>query len=247
MRGMMKKKILYPVIAVAALIAAFVYYYITLPAINIHSSGFWFFLLGAVAFVAAVYVLRKAGKEIFTSGVASLHFSLKEFPAVKWLGILFLLLLAVYGIGTLLSSPVINAKQYQQLMTVETRNFSEDIAEADYRSIPLLDKDSAALLGDRKMGSLVDMVSQFEVADDYTQINYNNIPVRVTPLVYASPIKWLTNQRNGIPAYIRIDMTTQDTECVMLDEGIKYSKSEYFNRNLYRHIRFRFPTYIFGD
>ena len=54
MRGMMKKKILYPVIAVAALIAAFVYYYITLPAINIHSSGFWFFLLGAVAFVAAV-------------------------------------------------------------------------------------------------------------------------------------------------------------------------------------------------
>ena len=132
-------------------------------------------------------------------------------------------------------------------MTVETRNFSEDIEEADYRSIPLLDKDSAALLGDRKMGSLVDMVSQFEVADDYTQINYNNVPVRVTPLVYASPIKWLTNQRNGIPAYIRIDMTTQDTECVMLEEGIKYSKSEYFNRNLYRHIRFRFPTYIFGD
>ncbi|HJA94052.1 MAG TPA: CvpA family protein [Candidatus Eisenbergiella merdipullorum] len=243
----MKKRILYLVTAAAALIAAFVYYYITLPAINIHSSGFWFFLLGAIAVAAAVYVLRKAGKEIFTSGMASVHFSLKEFPAVKWLGILFLLLLAVYGIGTLLSSPVINAKKYQQLMTVETRNFSEDITEADYRSIPLLDKDSAALLGDRKMGSLVDMVSQFEVADDYTQINYNNVPVRVTPLVYASPIKWLTNQRNGIPAYIRIDMTTQDTECVMLEEGIKYSKSEYFNRNLYRHIRFRFPTYIFGD
>ena len=243
----MKKSILYPIIGVAALIAAFIYYYITLPAINIHSSGFWFFLLGSVDVVMVIYVLRKAGKEIFTFGVASMHFSLKDYPALKWLGILFLLLLVVYGIGTLLSSPVINAKQYQQLMTVETRNFSEDIEEADYRSIPLLDKDSAALLGDRKMGSLVDMVSQFEVADDYTQINYNNVPVRVTPLVYASPIKWLTNQRNGIPAYIRIDMTTQDTECVMLEEGIKYSKSEYFNRNLYRHIRFRFPTYIFGD
>lgn len=243
----MKKSILYPIIGVAALIAAFIYYYITLPAINIHSSGFWLFLMGAVAVVMVIYVLRKAGKEIFTFGVASMHFSLKDYPALKWLGILFLLLLVVYGIGTLLSSPVINAKQYQQLMTVETRNFSEDIEEADYRSIPLLDKDSAALLGDRKMGSLVDMVSQFEVANDYTQINYNNVPVRVTPLVYASPIKWLTNQRNGIPAYIRIDMTTQDTECVMLEEGIKYSKSEYFSRNLYRHIRFRFPTYIFGD
>lgn len=243
----MKKSILYPVVGLAALIAAFIYYYVTLPAINIHSSGFWFFLLGAIVVVMVICLLRRAGKEIFTSGVTSMQFSLKDFPAVKWLGILFLVLLAAYGIGTLLSSPVINAKKYQQLMTVEARNFAEDIAEADYRSIPLLDKDSAALLGDRKMGSLVDMVSQFEVADDYTQINYNNVAVRVTPLVYASPVKWLTNQRNGIPAYIRIDMTTQDTECVMLEEGIRYSKSEYFNRNLYRHLRFHFPTYIFGD
>ena len=243
----MKKGILYPIIGAVALIAAYVYYYITLPAINIHSSGFWFFLMGAIAAVMLVYMIRKLGKEAATSGVASLHFSLREYPLLKWLGILLLVVLAAYGIGTLLSSPVINAKKYQQLMTVETRNFSEDIKEADYRSIPLLDKDSAALLGDRKMGSLVDMVSQFEVADDYTQINYNNIPVRVTPLVYANPIKSLTNQKNGIPAYIRIDMTPQDTECVMLEEGIKYSKSEYFNRNLYRHLRFHFPTYIFGD
>ena len=243
----MKKSILYPIVGLAALIAAFVYYYVTLPAINIHSSGFWFFLLGAIVVVMVICLLRRAGREIFTSGVTSMQFSLKDFPAVKWLGILFLVLLAAYGIGTLLSSPVINAKKYQQLMTVESRNFAEDIAEADYRSIPLLDKDSAAILGDRKMGSLVDMVSQFEVADDYTQINYNNVAVRVTPLVYASPVKWLTNQRNGIPAYIRIDMTTQDTECVMLEEGIRYSKSEYFNRNLYRHLRFHFPTYIFGD
>lgn len=243
----MKKSILYPIVGAAALIAAFLYYYVTLPAINIHSSGFWFFLMGAVVAVMLIYMIRKTGKGIASSGLDSVRLSLSEYPLLKWLGILLLVILAVYGIGTLLSSPVINAKRYQQLMSVETRKFSEDIKEADYRSIPLLDKDSAALLGDRKMGSLVDMVSQFEVADDYTQINYNNVPVRVTPLVYASPIKWLTNQRDGIPAYILIDMTTQDTECVMLEEGIKYSKSEYFNRNLYRHLRFQFPTYIFGD
>lgn len=94
---------------------------------------------------------------------------------------------------------------------------------------------------------MVDMVSQFEVSGDYTQINYRGKPVRVTPLTYASPIKWLTNQKNGIPAYILIDMTTQNTECVKLEEGIRYSKGEYFNRNLYRHLRFKFPTYIFDD
>ena len=156
-------------------------------------------------------------------------------------------MLIILAIGTFLSSPVINAAKYRDLMTVEEGNFAEDIKQVDYNTIPLLDRDSASLLGDRKMGSMVEMVSQFEVGTDYTQINYNGKPVRVTPLEYASTIKWFTNMKNGIPAYMMIDMATQDTECIKLAEGIKYSKSEYFNRNIYRHLRFQFPTYIFGD
>lgn len=243
----MKKGILYPILAVAALLAAFIYYYVTLPAINIHSSGFWFFLMGLVVTLMVIYVIRRAAKDRAEFGSLPLSETLKAYKPLKRLAVLLLLLAAFYVIGTVLSSPIVNAKKYQQLLTLETRNFTDDIKEVDYRTIPLLDKDSASLLGDRKMGSLVEMVSQFEVAEDYTQINYNGVPVRVTPLVYASPIKWLTNQKEGIPAYIRIDMTTQDTECVMLEEGIKYSKSEYFNRNLYRHLRFNFPTYIFSE
>ena len=42
-------------------------------------------------------------------------------------------------------------------------------------------------------------------------------------------------------------MATQNTECVKLDKTIKYSKAEYFNRNIYRHLRFHYPTYIFDD
>lgn len=49
----------------------------------------------------------------------------------------------------------------------------------------------------------------------------------------------------GIPAYIKIDMATQDTELVKLDKPIKYSQSEHLNRNIDRHLRFRYPTYIF--
>lgn len=241
-----KKALFYGICIAAALIAVFMYYYITLPAINIHSSGFWFFLLALIAAAAVVYAVRKAGKEYRQYGKAA-KLDWKSWKLLKGFAGIFIVVLAVYLIGDLLSSPIINAKKYQQLLTVEERNFTDDIREVDYSTIPLLDKDSAALLGDRKMGSLVEMVSQFEAADDYTQINYQGKPVRVTPLVYASPIKWLTNQSKGIPAYIMIDMTTQDTEVVMLEEGIKYSKSEYFNRNLYRHLRFRFPTYIFDD
>ena len=153
----------------------------------------------------------------------------------------------VYLAGTLLSSPVVNAKKYQQLMTVENGEFTTDIEELSFDQIPLLDRDSATLLGNRKMGSMVDMVSQFEVDGLYSQINYNDRPVRVSPLRYASLIKWFTNQSEGIPAYIMIDMATQDTELVKLDNGMKYTASDHFNRNIYRHLRFRYPTYIFND
>ena len=44
-----------------------------------------------------------------------------------------------------------------------------------------------------------------------------------------------------------IDMATQDTSLVKLDEPIKYSESEYLNRNIYRHLRFHYPTYIFDS
>lgn len=249
----MKKWIRNLLLIVAALVAAFVYYYITLPAINIHSSGFWFFIITLLVVVIALYALKKASKDYAETEVAQklgFKFSsegLKESKLLKVLGALLVLVVLVYLGGTILSSPIVNAKKYQALLTIQEREFTEDIKEVDYRTIPLLDKESASLLGNRKMGSLVDMVSQFEVASDYTQVNYQGVPVRVTPLVYASPIKWLTNQSEGIPAYILIDMTTQDTECVKLEEGIKYSKSEYFNRNLYRHLRFNFPTYIFDS
>ena len=248
----MKKGIRNLIIVLVALVAAFIYYYVTLPAINIHSSGFWFFIIMIIVAVMAIYAVRMLIKGYVKSEVVSkfdfkLNDDLIKSKPLKALGLLLLLVIVIYGIGTILSSPIVNANKYQALLTIQKREFTEDIKQVDYHTIPLLDKDSSALLGNRKMGSMVDMVSQFEVANDYTQINYQDKPVRVTPLVYASPIKWITNQKEGIPAYILIDMTTQDTECVKLSEEIKYSKSEYFNRNLYRHLRFNYPTYIFDD
>lgn len=245
----MKKAARNIIITLAVLLAAFLYYYITLPALNVHSIGTWIFLMGGIALLSIFAIIRKTIRTHqrieWKKGSVKIDFKVSSIAKVGF-GIIGVLLV-ILVIGTILSSPIVNAKKYQKLMSVEERNFTEDISQVDYNTIPILDKDSAALLGDRKMGSMVDMVSQFEVSDDYTQINVNNRPVRVTPLVYASPIKWLTNQSDGIPAYIKIDMATQDTECVKLDKPIKYSKAEYLNRNIYRHLRFKYPTYIFSD
>lgn len=225
-------------------ITAFIYYYIALPAVNIHSPGFWFFILGALVVISIVAGFSTANLDSKGRRLGGPLFKNNLFKIV--LSITGVILL-VFIIGSILSSPIVNAGKYQRLLTISDRDFTEDIQEVSYKDIPILDKDSAILLGSRKMGSIIEYVSQFEVGGNYTQINYQGTPVRVSPLQYGSIIKWFTNRSKGIPAYMKIDMATQAVDLVKLPEGIKYSESEHFGRNIYRYLRFHYPTYIFDS
>ena len=242
----MKKKKGKMLLILAILLVLGIYYYVTIPAINIHASGFWVSLIVILVLLLILCMGRNLRVRSFDD-LHNIREEIKESKLTRLLAGLIVVVVVVYLGGSILSSPIVNAKKYQKLLEPETSNFAEDIDQVNYNQIPLLDKDSAELLGNRKMGSMVDMVSQFEVSSLYSQINYQGRPVRVTPLVYASPVKWFTNQKNGIPAYISIDMATQNTELVKVSQGIKYSESEYLNRNIYRHLRFRYPTYIFDQ
>lgn len=242
----MKKKLKFGAV-VLLLVAAAVYYYVTIPAINIHSTDTWFFIFVGIVVLFLYYLVRtgimkaRTERNIFKDNV------FKGDKGVKVFMTLIIGLGIVYFAGSVLSSPIVNARKYQKLMKVEESEFTEDVQELSFDKIPLLDRDTAQILGERKMGSMVDMVSQFEVDTIYTQINFKDNPVRVSPLRYANIIKWFTNMRGGIPAYIRINMATQTTELVKLEEGMKYTQSDHFNRNIYRHLRFEHPTYIYGD
>ena len=235
----MKKRVL-PIVITA--VVWFLLYYITLPPMNVQSEEFWTFLV--IAIVAAVVInLWSIVKGLFGDkadrGTGENKKLRKVIVAIVGAAAAF------YIVGSFISSPILRAGAYRELLPVETGNFKEDIQEVNYSQIPLLDRDSAAILAEREMGSMADMVSQFEVSSYYNQINYNNRPFRVTPLQYGDVIKWLTNQKTGIPGYITIDMTTQDTTLVRLEEGIKISPFEHFNRNLQRYLRFRYPTSMF--
>ncbi len=225
------------------LVVAFVYFYIKLPAINLQSEDFYFFFF----IMAAVYVVIS----IITSGIWRLKGQDHFFDAVKSsckvpLAICALFLVVIL-VGTFLSGVVLRARAYGDLLVVEQGDFLQDVTEISYDQIPMLDKDSATRLGNRKLGELADMVSQFEVAPDYSQINYNGRPVRVTPLEYGDTIKWFTNRGKGLPAYVIVDMVTQNADVVRLETGMKYTTTEHFSRNVYRHMRFQFPTFMFAE
>ena len=227
-------------LAVTLLFAA-VYYYVALPAINFKTAEFYtFFVLLAVVYcVCAVITSGFQG----TGAKGYFKFVKKQCKVPFFLTVG---LLAVALVGSIISWEVFRAADYRDLLTVEEGDFAAEVEEISFDQIPMLDSASAKKLGNRKLGELADMVSQFEVADDYTQINYKGRPVRVTPLRYGDIIKWFNNRADGLPAYLVIDMVTQDAEVVRLPEGMKYTPAEHFSRNLYRHLRFRYPTMMFA-
>ena len=219
-----------------------IYFYVELPALNFQSQDMYVFLF----LLCAVYCVSS----IFTSGFQGegasgyFHFVKKQCTIPFSLVVAMILVVAV---GSLTGWEVIRAKAYSNLLPIETGDFTQEVDEISYDQIPMLDANSAALLGNRKLGELADMVSQFEILPSYTQINYQGRPVRVTSLAYGDIIKWFTNRSDGLPAYIVVDMATQEADVVRLDEGMKYTTAEHFGRNLNRHLRFNYPTLIFDS
>ncbi len=224
------------------LVFAAIYYYVVLPPINLKSEEFYIFVLLCCAVYGVCAVLTSG----FQGAGAKGYFDFLKKQCTVPL-IVAAALAATALVGAVLGWQLFRAKDYRDLLTVQDGDFAAEVEEISYDQIPMLDAESAMKLGNRKLGELADMVSQFEVADDYTQINYQGRPVRVTPLRYGDLIKWLNNRSQGLPAYLIIDMVTQNVEVVRLDEGIRYTTAEHFGRNLNRHLRLRYPTFMFDD
>jgi len=247
----------------------FLLYYMMLPAINLKSQDFIIFLILSTLVILSVNFVTYM-KE-FLSSLGTRSFRLEKDPytgqirfgtdsteassgprrslakplkfGFGFIGILIVLMM----IASLVGIRFFNATRYRDLILMESGDFSTDVAEINMSQIPVVDRDTATRLGSRKLGEMSELVSQFEIENDYTQINYNGVPYRVTPLSYADPVKWFFNRNKGLPAYITVNMVTQQTDLVWLENGMRYSPSEYFFRNIYRHIRFLYPTKMFEE
>ena len=122
----------------------------------------------------------------------------KAFKVASWIPVAIALVGVVGALASLSVFPG-NAAKYASVLETQDADFAQDIQQVDYSEIPIIDRDSAALLGNRAMGNIPEYVSQFEIAGTYSQINYQGTPVRVSPLGYADLFKWLTKPSPGHP------------------------------------------------
>ncbi len=242
-----KSKLAITVRAILTALIIFLIYWFMLPPIHFQSRDFWTFAIitALIIYFLNVFIFtRDRATEIFSNG----KLRIKSLDKVtKWIAIIIIALLLIGLVADIVGSPFFFSGQYKDLIVRTEGDFSSEVAELSMSQIPIVDRDSASRLGLRKLGEMSDLVSQFEVTEDYIQINYHGSPYRITNLAYGDLFKWLGNREDGIPGYILVNMTTQETTLVRLDKGIKYSESEYFMRNINRYLRFNYPTKIFED
>ena len=234
------------VLAVIILLAAYWWFH---PPISVNSVDTWMFF--TIFILLPFFLFFRTRSRRYETGDSKLDPNPAKSKSFKVLSFIPIVILVLGLIGWVLSLSLFpgNAKKYADVLQTDTMTFAEDIQEVNYSQIPVIDRDSAILLGNREMGSIPDYVSQFEIDNLYSQINYKGAPVRVSPLGYADLFKWLTNRDEGIPAYSLVNMTTQDAEIVRLGEGngMKYTASEPLARNIDRYIQLKYPFYIFDE
>lgn len=239
-----KKLIKHFIVILFTILFSGILYYFMLPPINPSSFVFWIYLVLIIGF----YTLIAACSNLKIENNILITKTPRQNDKFKYIWYGFIVVFLAISFVNIINSPIFSAKSYYNRIFVnETGVFENDVPLVDTSKLPLLDKDSSSKLGDRVMGQMTDLVSQFTVSDLYTQINYNDEITRVTPLEYANVIKYFTNHKSGVPGYIKVNSVTGKTELVRLDQGMKYMPSAILNENLYRKLRFSYLTEIFGE
>lgn len=235
---------------IGAAIVLFIGFYLCLVPLNLHAVGLWITLILA----SLVYGLIQT--VVFGIGCSPwAHIVLENGhtgdEVVGRKGRLLLipagLTIAALLIG-LSGATVFHAGRYASILHVQEAEFSEDLSEAvGTDSIALMDTASAKMLGDREIGSLASVVSQYDVSDDYVQIDWQGTPKKVAALDYAGLFKWINNKGNGVPGYVVVDPVSMSASYQECEEAMIYVPSAYFSQDAARHIRMHYPTVMFGN
>ena len=234
--------------AVLLLLGGGISYYVTLPPLNPRSTEFWTFLTWLLLLALLPFALTDKSKVIKNNSKGKGFYVNLDFKSLNlWIVCAIVLPLIIIFVGNLSSATIFRAKDYASLIEVEEAVFEEDMPQTnDVTNIALMDTNSAIIIGNRALGSLSEVVSQYQSSGIYSQINFEGSPKKVSSLEYADFFKWLGNRGSGIPGYIMVDPVYNTSEYIKLEKPIHYTDSGYFSDDLMRKLRFSYPTKIFG-
>lgn len=238
----MKSYIKYIILVFTAILL----YYFLLPAINIHDIKLWLcIILLAIEFCildvsTEQKIIKVKNKSFAVPNIAKSKTSIKVMILVLAVSFIYIFATAI------IYSPIFMSGSYANRINIEEVSFDE-IPTYSFNTTAIIDRDSASKLGNKVMGEMLDLISQFTASDEYSQISYQEGTYRVTPLKYDGFIKYLKNRSEGVPGYIIVNTTTGETSLKRLDKKLRYVPSAYFNEDLMRKLRFSYPFEIFGS
>lgn len=227
---------------ISTMVVGMVLKYLFVPAINLHSAGFWCFVLVNLVILTIFSMIYNAIRKERTDDWDS-NFS----NITTWIVAgLVVLLLVVFFVASISSWQMFHASQYANLIEITEGKFDEDIVELNGSTdVIIVDQFVAQKLGDRTLGSIKN-AGWYDANNEYNLIKIGGEEYRVSPIDYGGFFKYNKAKTQGIPGYILVNAKTQEARFVELDEGMKYSPSAYWSYDLTRHLRNQYPSYIFG-
>jgi hypothetical protein len=214
------------------MIGLLVNYFILLPINLRYNETFIVFIVTLIILYLLVYGVK------FKKSFSKYNGKIYEINQTKELNIIVLAAMLITFVYSISSSPLFFSKQYQKLIgNVKEANFTKDFSVIKDNRLPIIDRDLALLLGDKKLGSDRGMGSEFHVGN-FSDLIYKGRMVSIAPLEYNDIFKWLNN--NGTPGYIIVDKITGDvqliTELNNKKLSLKYMPSAFFDKDLKRHV-----------
>ena len=218
-----RRKLIIILAAISAVVTFIATYFCLMP-INPASSGFRFYLI--------FMLLLWSAPLVFKPEKSGLRPKIKSGWGVPLIAALFLTALCI--VLAIAVSPLFMAKEYRNLITVgEDGAFDAAVENYDTMQIPVVDRDLAAKLGDKKLGE-DNYGSQFTVSN-YNMIEYGGSLYWIAPIEYRGFFQWTSKASS--PGYVKINALDQsDVEIVRYD--MNYVDSAYLWDDLSRRIYF---------
>lgn len=219
------------VIFVVTAILAWIFFYMGMPTFSFGFAGWSFYLLILSGLVGINFLDVEN------------DFEVPKFVKQMWIGsflVFFVFLMIIIPVTSTWS--LFRSDSYKNLIGNHVKSeISSDLSPISPENIVIIDEETAAKLGEKKLTETNSSLGSEVEIGGYTLQKVDDKLYYVAPLLHSGFFKWTKN--NGTPGYIQVSaLNDKDVKLVQNINGkpicIKYQPNAYYGENLKRHYYF---------